>query len=88
MSYGKLLVVFITAAGGSSATAGIPQGDLIPLVIALDAVGLQADDMVIILSVNWLLDRSDIRFYRFTLFYPCVYICYNYLNWGNMLQLP
>jgi len=49
--------VSITATAASIGAAGIPQAGLVTMVMVLDTVGLPAEDVTIILAVDWLLDR-------------------------------
>lgn len=57
LSIGQILAVSVTATMASIGAAGIPQAGLVTLVMVLDTVGLPADDIVLILAVDWLLDR-------------------------------
>ena len=45
----------ITATCASIGAAGVPQAGLFTLVIVLVAVGLNPDDVALILAVDWLL---------------------------------
>ena len=45
----------ITATAASIGAAGIPQAGLVTMVMVLDTVGLPADDVTLILAVDWLL---------------------------------
>ncbi|KAK0180901.1 hypothetical protein PV327_003234 [Microctonus hyperodae] len=57
MSLGKVIGVSITATAASIGAAGIPQAGLVTMVMVLDTVGLPAEDVTLILAVDWLLDR-------------------------------
>merc|ERR1712012_808199 len=54
---GKIVAISITATAASIGAAGIPQAGLVTMVMVLDTVGLPAEDVTIILAVDWLLDR-------------------------------
>lgn len=57
MSIGQIVAISITATAASIGAAGIPQAGLVTMVMVLDTVGLPAEDVTIILAVDWLLDR-------------------------------
>ena len=57
LSIGKIVAISITATAASIGAAGIPQAGLVTMVMVLDTVGLPAEDVTIILAVDWLLDR-------------------------------
>jgi Na+/H+-dicarboxylate symporter len=57
MSIGQVIAISITATAASIGAAGIPQAGLVTMVMVLDTVGLPAEDVTIILAVDWLLDR-------------------------------
>ena len=57
MSIGQVVAVSITATAASIGAAGIPQAGLVTMVMVLDTVGLPAEDVTLILAVDWLLDR-------------------------------
>merc|ERR1719468_491683 len=57
LSFGQILAVSITATAASIGAAGIPQAGLVTMVMVLETVGLPAEDVTIILAVDWLLDR-------------------------------
>uniref|UniRef100_A0A2M3Z6Q8 Amino acid transporter n=1 Tax=Anopheles braziliensis TaxID=58242 RepID=A0A2M3Z6Q8_9DIPT len=57
LSFGNVLAISITATAASIGAAGIPQAGLVTLVMVLDTVGLPAEDVSLIIAVDWLLDR-------------------------------
>ncbi|XP_031346305.1 excitatory amino acid transporter 3-like isoform X2 [Photinus pyralis] len=57
LSIGHLVAISITATAASIGAAGIPQAGLVTMVMVLDTVGLPAEDVTLILAIDWLLDR-------------------------------
>lgn len=57
MDIGKIIAVSITATAASIGAAGIPQAGLVTMVMVLNAVGLPAEDVTLIIVVDWFLDR-------------------------------
>ncbi|XP_035699032.1 excitatory amino acid transporter 1-like [Branchiostoma floridae] len=57
LSVGGIIVVSITATVAAIGAAAVPQAGLITMVIVLSAVGLPADDVTLIIAVDWFLDR-------------------------------
>ncbi|XP_065299397.1 excitatory amino acid transporter 3-like isoform X2 [Dermacentor albipictus] len=57
MDIGRVLAVSLTATVASVGAAGIPGGGLVTMVIVLQAVGLPAEDIGLIATVDWFLDR-------------------------------
>ncbi|EFN78314.1 Excitatory amino acid transporter 3 [Harpegnathos saltator] len=57
LSFGQLIAVSITATAASIGAAGIPQAGLVTMVMVLDTVRLPANDVFLIIAVDWLLDR-------------------------------
>lgn len=55
LTLGSLIAVSITATAASIGAAGIPQAGLVTMVMVLDTVGLPANDVTLILAVDWLL---------------------------------
>ncbi|XP_054285385.1 excitatory amino acid transporter 1 isoform X1 [Macrosteles quadrilineatus] len=55
--FGNIVAVSITATMASIGAAGIPQAGLVTMVMVLDTVGLPAEDVTLIIAVDWLLDR-------------------------------
>ncbi|KZC06582.1 PREDICTED: excitatory amino acid transporter 1 [Dufourea novaeangliae] len=57
MTLSSVIGVSITATAASIGAAGIPQAGLVTMVMVLDTVGLPAEDVTLIIAVDWLLDR-------------------------------
>ncbi|KAJ1530739.1 hypothetical protein ONE63_005594 [Megalurothrips usitatus] len=57
LGFGHVVAVSITATFASIGAAGIPQAGLVTMVMVLDTVGLPAEDVTLIIAVDWLLDR-------------------------------
>lgn len=57
MTFTNIIAVSITATAASIGAAGIPQAGLVTLVMVLDTVGLPAEDVSLVLAVDWMLDR-------------------------------
>lgn len=55
LTIGSVIAVSITATAASIGAAGIPQAGLVTMVMVLDTVGLPAQDVSLILAVDWLL---------------------------------
>jgi len=51
----NLIYLSITATLASIGAAGIPNAGLVTMVMVLTAVGLPADDVTLIVAVDWLL---------------------------------
>ncbi|KPM07749.1 Sodium:dicarboxylate symporter-like protein 3 [Sarcoptes scabiei] len=52
-----LIIMSITATAASVGAAGIPQAGLVTMVIVLNAIGLDAEDITLIIISDWILDR-------------------------------
>lgn len=57
MTFTNIIAVSITSTAASIGAAGIPQAGLVTLVMVLDTVGLPAEDVSLVLAVDWMLDR-------------------------------
>ncbi|XP_059622963.1 excitatory amino acid transporter 3-like [Phlebotomus argentipes] len=57
LSFVDILAISLTATAASIGAASIPQAGLVTMVMVLDVVGLPAEDVSLILAVDWLLDR-------------------------------
>jgi Na+/H+-dicarboxylate symporter len=44
----------ITATCASIGTAGVPQAGLVTLVMVLDSIGIPAEDISLIIAVDWI----------------------------------
>jgi Na+/H+-dicarboxylate symporter len=57
LSVTQIIAVSVTATCASIGAAGIPQAGLVTLVMVLDTVGLPAEDVSLVIAVDWMLDR-------------------------------
>ncbi|NXI56473.1 EAA3 protein, partial [Chloroceryle aenea] len=57
LDIGEIVTISVTATAASIGAAGVPQAGLVTMVIVLSAVGLPAEDVTLIIAVDWLLDR-------------------------------
>uniref|UniRef100_A0ABI7X3X4 Amino acid transporter n=1 Tax=Felis catus TaxID=9685 RepID=A0ABI7X3X4_FELCA len=57
LGIGQIITISVTATAASIGAAGVPQAGLVTMVIVLSAVGLPAEDVTLIIAVDWLLDR-------------------------------
>ncbi|XP_003472239.1 excitatory amino acid transporter 3 [Cavia porcellus] len=57
LSIGQIITISLTATAASIGAAGVPQAGLVTMVIVLSAVGLPAEDVTLIIAVDWFLDR-------------------------------
>ena len=55
LGLGNIIAISITSTAASIGAAGIPQAGLVTLVMVLDTVGLPAEDVSLILAVDWIL---------------------------------
>ncbi|XP_045026374.1 excitatory amino acid transporter 3 isoform X4 [Daphnia magna] len=57
LTMGNVVAVSITATAASIGAAGIPQAGIVTMVMVLDTLGLPAEDVSLIIAVDWFLDR-------------------------------
>ncbi|KAM8985009.1 excitatory amino acid transporter 3 isoform 1-T1 [Ara ararauna] len=57
LNTGQIVTISVAATAASIGAAGVPQAGLVTMVIVLTAVGLPAEDVTLIIAVDWLLDR-------------------------------
>ncbi|XP_050311589.1 excitatory amino acid transporter 3-like isoform X2 [Anthonomus grandis grandis] len=57
LGFGRIVAISITATAASIGAAGIPQAGLVTMVMVLDTLGLPAENITMIIAVDWLLDR-------------------------------
>ncbi|XP_063002927.1 excitatory amino acid transporter 1-like [Elgaria multicarinata webbii] len=57
LDFGQIITISITATAASIGAAGIPQAGLVTMVIVLTSVGLPTEDITLIMTVDWFLDR-------------------------------
>lgn len=55
LDMGTLIAISITATAAAIGAAGIPQAGLVTMVMVLNTVGLPAEDVTLIIAVDWLL---------------------------------
>ncbi|KFQ90000.1 Excitatory amino acid transporter 3, partial [Tyto alba] len=55
LDIGQIVTISVTATAASIGAAGVPQAGLVTMVIVLSAVGLPAEDVTLIIAVDWLL---------------------------------
>ena len=57
MTFGKQIIIAVTATLAAIGAAGIPEAGLVTMLIVLNAVGLPPDAIGAVLAIDWLLDR-------------------------------
>lgn len=57
LGIGEVIVVSLTATAAAIGAAGVPQAGLVTMTIVLTAVGLPINEITLILSIDWFLDR-------------------------------
>ncbi|XP_077982081.1 excitatory amino acid transporter 3-like [Glandiceps talaboti] len=57
LDIGQYITISITATLASIGAAGIPEAGLVTMVIVLESVGLPAEDVTLIIVIDWLIDR-------------------------------
>jgi Na+/H+-dicarboxylate symporter len=57
LTIGQQIVVLLTATLAAVGAAAIPEAGLVTMVLVLGAVGLPAESVGLILSIDWILDR-------------------------------
>ncbi|KAJ8306020.1 hypothetical protein KUTeg_016565 [Tegillarca granosa] len=57
LGVGEVIVVSLTSTAAAIGAAGVPQAGLVTMAIVLTAVGLPVDNITLILSIDWFLDR-------------------------------
>uniref|UniRef100_A0A7E4VFS3 Amino acid transporter n=1 Tax=Panagrellus redivivus TaxID=6233 RepID=A0A7E4VFS3_PANRE len=77
LEFSQIVTVSLTATLASIGAASIPSAGLVTMLIVLSAVGLPADDISIIITIDWLLDR--IR--------TCVNVCGDGVGCGFVQEL-
>ncbi|KAE9414204.1 hypothetical protein Angca_009197, partial [Angiostrongylus cantonensis] len=58
LSFAQVITVSFTATLASIGAAGVPSAGLVTMLLVLTSVGLPVNDVSLILSVDWLLDRA------------------------------
>ncbi len=57
LSMGQQAIIFITATLAAIGAAGIPEAGLVTMLMVLNSVGLPAEGLGLLLSIDWFLDR-------------------------------
>lgn len=55
LTFGNIIAISITATAASIGAAGIPHAGLVTLVMVLSTIGLPAEDVSIVIAVDWIL---------------------------------
>ncbi|CAJ0943608.1 unnamed protein product [Ranitomeya imitator] len=61
LDVGQIVTISVTATAASVGAAGVPQAGLVTMVIVLSAVGLPAEDVTLIIAVDWLLFDCPVK---------------------------
>ncbi|XP_028283005.1 excitatory amino acid transporter 1-like isoform X2 [Parambassis ranga] len=56
-SIGQIIVLSVVVTAASTGAAGIPQAGMVSMVIVLASTGLPTEDISLLMTVDWLLDR-------------------------------
>ena len=57
LGIGQIIAISITSTMASIGASTIPQSGLVTMVMVLNVIGLPAEDITLIIAVDWLLDR-------------------------------
>ncbi|KAI8792167.1 excitatory amino acid transporter [Biomphalaria glabrata] len=57
LGFGQIVAISLTATCASIGAAAIPSAGLVTMIMVLTSVGIPADDISLILAVDWFLDR-------------------------------
>jgi Na+/H+-dicarboxylate symporter len=57
LTIGQTIIIAITSTLAAAGAAGIPEAGLITMALVFSAVGLPLDDIALLLTIDWLLDR-------------------------------
>lgn len=57
LNVGEVIIVSLTATAAAIGAAGVPHAGLVTMTIVLTAVGLPINEITLILSIDWFLDR-------------------------------
>ncbi|KAK3091712.1 hypothetical protein FSP39_022096 [Pinctada imbricata] len=57
LNVGEVIVVSLTSTAAAIGAAGVPEAGLVTMTIVLTAVGLPVDEIALILTIDWFLDR-------------------------------
>lgn len=57
LNAGQIIIVALTATLAAVGAAGIPEAGLITMTMVFTAVGLPLEDIGILLTIDWFLDR-------------------------------
>ncbi|CAH1734579.1 unnamed protein product [Chironomus riparius] len=57
LSIGNVVAIVLTATAASIGTAGVPQAGLVTLIMVLDTIGIPAEDVSLIIAIDWIVGR-------------------------------